>query len=257
MPAIRLSRFVRPGSPIPGQPWGRDGRELVIQLKLIGRADPADIGTLLPALTEAAAPRSRPLADRGGASGLGAVPKELPRASDGAPVRAHGGTAHRGGPAGGDRDRRAAREGHGRYEGALRRAGSPTACRRRSGSSPTSTSASTSRSWVRPQQERHVVVQPQLLASSRRPGTRPSRRTTPRPCRAVSPTARTPSSGCDQTASIPATRWTASSEWSELPDEIHVLEFGVGDGQQAQVWLDTFGAACAERGRDYRRACAT
>ena len=36
-------------------------------------------------------------------------------------------------------------------------------------------------------------------------------------------------------------------EWSELPDEIHVLEFGVGDGRQSKVWLDTF----AERGRDY------
>ena len=32
-------------------------------------------------------------------------------------------------------------------------------------------------------------------------------------------------------------------EWSELPDEIHVLEFGVGDGQQAKVWLDTFARA--------------
>jgi hypothetical protein len=40
-------------------------------------------------------------------------------------------------------------------------------------------------------------------------------------------------------------------EWSELPDEIHVLEFGVGDGQQAKVWLDTFAEACAARGRDY------
>jgi hypothetical protein len=40
-------------------------------------------------------------------------------------------------------------------------------------------------------------------------------------------------------------------EWSELPDEIHVLEFGVGDGQQAKVWLDAFAAACAARGRDY------
>jgi hypothetical protein len=40
-------------------------------------------------------------------------------------------------------------------------------------------------------------------------------------------------------------------EWSELPDEIPVLEFGVGDGQQARVWLDTFAAACAARGRDY------
>lgn len=40
-------------------------------------------------------------------------------------------------------------------------------------------------------------------------------------------------------------------EWSELPDEIHVVEFGVGDGQQAKVWLDTFADACAEQGRDY------
>jgi hypothetical protein len=40
-------------------------------------------------------------------------------------------------------------------------------------------------------------------------------------------------------------------EWSELPDEIHVLEFGVGDGQQARVWLDTFAQACERRGRDY------
>ncbi len=31
--------------------------------------------------------------------------------------------------------------------------------------------------------------------------------------------------------------------WSELPDEIHVLELGVGDGEQALVWLDTFDAA--------------
>ena len=40
-------------------------------------------------------------------------------------------------------------------------------------------------------------------------------------------------------------------EWSELPDEIHVLEFGVGDGQQARVWLDEFAKACQTRGRDY------
>jgi len=39
--------------------------------------------------------------------------------------------------------------------------------------------------------------------------------------------------------------------WSELPDEIHVLELGVGDGEQALVWLDTFATACRERGRDY------
>lgn len=40
-------------------------------------------------------------------------------------------------------------------------------------------------------------------------------------------------------------------EWSELPDEIHVIELGVGDGQQAKVWLDAFAQACAESGRDY------
>ncbi len=40
-------------------------------------------------------------------------------------------------------------------------------------------------------------------------------------------------------------------EWSELPEEIHVLEFGVGDGQQAKVWLDEFSRACEARGRDY------
>jgi hypothetical protein len=40
-------------------------------------------------------------------------------------------------------------------------------------------------------------------------------------------------------------------EWSELPDEIHVLEFGVGDGRQAKAWLDAFAEACARRGRDY------
>jgi hypothetical protein len=40
-------------------------------------------------------------------------------------------------------------------------------------------------------------------------------------------------------------------EWSELPAEIHVLELGVGDGQGAKVWLDSFAAACEEQGRDY------
>jgi len=41
--------------------------------------------------------------------------------------------------------------------------------------------------------------------------------------------------------------------WSELPEEIHVLELGVGDGQQAKVWLDGFAAACRAQGRDYHR----
>lgn len=42
-------------------------------------------------------------------------------------------------------------------------------------------------------------------------------------------------------------------EWSELPDQIHVLEFGIGDGRQAEVWLDQFTLACERRGRDYLR----
>ncbi len=40
-------------------------------------------------------------------------------------------------------------------------------------------------------------------------------------------------------------------EWSDLPDHIHVLEFGVGDGRQAEVWLEEFAIACEEQGRDY------
>jgi hypothetical protein len=40
-------------------------------------------------------------------------------------------------------------------------------------------------------------------------------------------------------------------EWSELPDEIHVLELGVGNGAQARVWLDTFKAVCDASGLDY------
>jgi hypothetical protein len=40
-------------------------------------------------------------------------------------------------------------------------------------------------------------------------------------------------------------------DWSELPDEIHVLELGVGDGEQSKVWLDTFAEGCRRRGRGY------
>jgi hypothetical protein len=36
-----------------------------------------------------------------------------------------------------------------------------------------------------------------------------------------------------------------------LPPEIYVVEFGVGSGQQARMWLDTFQRVCAERGHDY------
>src|SRR5215207_5390348 len=40
-------------------------------------------------------------------------------------------------------------------------------------------------------------------------------------------------------------------EWSELPDEIYALELGVGNGAQARVWLDTFAAVCEEQGHDF------
>ena len=40
---------------------------------------------------------------------------------------------------------------------------------------------------------------------------------------------------------------------SLVPEEIYVLELGVGTGHQAKIWLDTFDALCAERGRDYGR----
>jgi hypothetical protein len=36
-----------------------------------------------------------------------------------------------------------------------------------------------------------------------------------------------------------------------LPEEIYVLELGVGSGRQARIWLDTFRAACVERNGDY------
>ena len=39
--------------------------------------------------------------------------------------------------------------------------------------------------------------------------------------------------------------------WSELPDQINVLEFGVGNGRQAEVWLEQFTQVCEQQGRDY------
>jgi hypothetical protein len=38
---------------------------------------------------------------------------------------------------------------------------------------------------------------------------------------------------------------------STLPDVIYVLELGVGSGEQARIWLDTFQALCLARGLDY------
>lgn len=36
-----------------------------------------------------------------------------------------------------------------------------------------------------------------------------------------------------------------------VPEEIYVLELGVGNGAQGKMWLDTFRALCSERGLDY------
>ncbi|CAN5667389.1 hypothetical protein BH18ACT2_BH18ACT2_01140 [soil metagenome] len=47
--------------------------------------------------------------------------------------------------------------------------------------------------------------------------------------------------------------WDRLGERDALPDELYVIELGVGNGSQAQVFLDTFRAVDAERGRDYYR----
>ena len=43
------------------------------------------------------------------------------------------------------------------------------------------------------------------------------------------------------------------AERRALPDRLEVLELGVGNGDQAKVWLDEFKKADAEHGRDYYR----
>jgi SAM-dependent MidA family methyltransferase len=43
------------------------------------------------------------------------------------------------------------------------------------------------------------------------------------------------------------------AERRALPDQLHVLEIGVGNGNQARVWLDTFVEIDREQGRDYYR----
>jgi hypothetical protein len=49
------------------------------------------------------------------------------------------------------------------------------------------------------------------------------------------------------------TWWDRLAERNALPDELYVLELGVGNGSQAQTWLDAFVAVEAEEGRDYYR----
>jgi hypothetical protein len=47
--------------------------------------------------------------------------------------------------------------------------------------------------------------------------------------------------------------WDGLTERSALPDELFVVELGVGNGHQAKVWLDEFRAMDAERGSGYYR----
>src|ERR1700677_3200966 len=49
------------------------------------------------------------------------------------------------------------------------------------------------------------------------------------------------------------TIWDGLAERRALPDQLHVLEIGVGNGNQARVWLDTFLEIDREQGRDYYR----
>jgi hypothetical protein len=49
------------------------------------------------------------------------------------------------------------------------------------------------------------------------------------------------------------TTWDGLAERRALPDQLHVLEIGVGNGNQARVWLDTFVEIDREQGRDYYR----
>jgi hypothetical protein len=49
------------------------------------------------------------------------------------------------------------------------------------------------------------------------------------------------------------TIWDGLAERRALPDQLHVLEIGVGNGSQARVWLDTFVEIDREAGRDYYR----
>jgi hypothetical protein len=47
--------------------------------------------------------------------------------------------------------------------------------------------------------------------------------------------------------------WDGLAKRRALPDELHVLEIGVGNGNQAKVWLDEFLRLDRERGTDYYR----
>jgi hypothetical protein len=47
--------------------------------------------------------------------------------------------------------------------------------------------------------------------------------------------------------------WDDLDARQALPEELYIVELGVGNGNQAQVWLDAFADLDAHRGRDYYR----
>ncbi|MGQ0576250.1 MAG: SAM-dependent methyltransferase [Pseudonocardia sp.] len=47
--------------------------------------------------------------------------------------------------------------------------------------------------------------------------------------------------------------WDSLAQRRALPDELYVVELGVGNGNQARTWLDTFRELDRETGRDYYR----
>jgi len=64
--------------------------------------------------------------------------------------------------------------------------------------------------------------------------------------------ARNTAAARDQIARLFAV-WDGLADRRALPDQLHVLELGVGNGNQARVWLDTFVDMDREAGRDYYR----
>jgi hypothetical protein len=246
MPAICLSRPAPRRSSILPATRGRTER-LVIQLKLIGRADPADIGTLLPALTEAAA---RVDVDH---TRLAATLEWVQyRKNFRAPVMVRpfrsspeNGTDHDGPLAEIAIDARRAKD----MDRAELVAIITDRLEKALGIIPDVHECVHLESWVRPSKSvmwsfnraywRHLASWDETFQK-------------------------------DYAAALPGgvsdgtnrEFWGAQLEafmdsldrldaWSELPDDIHVLELGVGDGEQALVWLDAFAALCRERGRDY------
>ena len=70
-------------------------------------------------------------------------------------------------------------------------------------------------------------------------GRRPRAGTTSRRCPAGRATRATPTAARDTILGL-FTIWDELAERRALPDQLHVLELGVGNGNQARIWLDEF-----------------